>query len=282
MRALVALAAASAIIVATEFVVVGLLPVLAHDLDISTAAAGHLVGAFALSASLLGPPLTLAAARLGPRRILIGTLSLFAATDLATVLHPHFALVLTMRIVRGAALPVFISVGAATISTLAPPERRGWALALANTGFAGGIVIALPAGVALADSGLWAPSFVALAGVSLAAAALLVLIFPESKSRGRPRMAAAAHLLRVPSFLLHLALSVAVFAAMFASYTYVSVWLAEIAGFDKPRDRACTRSRWLIADRSACDPRRAVRGMGRRPHGVRRAMSGARDPCRPA
>jgi predicted MFS family arabinose efflux permease len=103
---------------------------------------------------------------------------------------------------------------------------------LANSGFAAGIVIALPAGVALADRGLWRPSFVTLAGFSLAAAGLLALVFPESKPGGLPRMAGAAGLLRAPFFLLHLALSAAVFTAMFAAYTYISVWLAEIAGFD--------------------------------------------------
>src|SRR5882757_6727307 len=162
-RALVALATASALIVATEFIVVGLLPVLARDLVISPAVAGHLVGAFALSAALLGPPLTLVVARISSRSILIGTLGLYAATNLAAVLWPHFAVMLAMRIVQGAALPVFISVGAAAVTALAPPERHGRVLALANTGFAAGIVVALPIGVALADSGQWTPSFVALA-----------------------------------------------------------------------------------------------------------------------
>jgi len=228
----VALATASALIVATEFIVVGLLPVLARDLGISPAVAGHLVGAFALSAALLGPLLTLVLARISSRTILIGTLGLYAATNLAAVLWPHFAVMLAMRIIQGAALPVFISVGAAAVTALAPPERHGRVLALANTGFAGGIVLALPIGVALADSGQWTPPFVALAAASLGAAALLLLVFPDRKTEGAPRAVVAADLLRTPSFQLHLLLSVAVFVVMFSAYTYISVWLAEIAGLD--------------------------------------------------
>ncbi|VIO81372.1 MFS transporter [Bradyrhizobium ivorense] len=230
-RALAALAAATAVIVATEFIVVGLLPVLARDLAISPAVAGHLVGAFALSASLLGPPLTIAAAAIAPRTILTATLGLYAATDLAAVLWPDYSVMLTMRIVQGAALPVFVSVGAAAVTTLAPPARRGRVLALANTGFAVGIVAALPAGVALAERGQWTPSFVALAAVSLAAAVLLLAVFPERRPEA-PRASAAARLLRAPAFQLQLALSVAVFVAMFSAYTYISLWLAEVAGLD--------------------------------------------------
>ncbi|MBR1217326.1 hypothetical protein JQ557_04940 [Bradyrhizobium sp. U87765 SZCCT0131] len=63
---LIVLAAATTVVVASEFIVVGLLPLLAHDMDVSVTSAGHLVGAFALSASLLGPPLTLTVA--APRR----------------------------------------------------------------------------------------------------------------------------------------------------------------------------------------------------------------------
>jgi MFS transporter, DHA1 family, inner membrane transport protein len=231
-RALVAIVIASAVIVATEFIVVGLLPTLAADLAISPVIAGHLVGVFALSASLLGPPLTLAAGRLASRRILIGALVLFAATDLAAVLWPHLLIIMAMRIVQGAALPVFISVGAGTVTALAAPERQGRALAIANTGFAAGIVIALPAGVALAHNGIWTPSFVALAAASLLAALLLVAIFPEPRSATPPHVAQAIDLLRLPAFVLHLLLSVAVFTAMFAAYSYISVWLAEVAGLD--------------------------------------------------
>ncbi|MBV9456756.1 MAG: MFS transporter [Bradyrhizobium sp.] len=231
-RALIAIVAANTVIVATEFIVVGLLPILARDLKISPAAAGHLVGVFALSAALFGPPLTVAAGRLPSPRILIGALLLFAATDLAAVLWPQFSTIAAMRILQGAALPVFISVGAATVTELAAPERQGRALALANTGFAAGLVIALPAGVALARSGVWTPSFVALAVASLLAALLLIAIFPDARSTALPHVARAIDLLRSPAFSLHLLLSVAVFTAMFAAYSYISVWLAEIAGLN--------------------------------------------------
>ena len=227
--------ASSAVVVATEFIVVGLLPVLSRDFGVSTTKAGLLVGAFAFSAAVLGPPLTLAAAQVSTRRILVAVLLLFAASDIAALLWPGFAIMMAVRILQGAALPVSISVGAATISRLAPPERYGRSLALANTGFAIGVVGAVPAGVALAENGLWTPSFIALAGLAIAAAGLVAVAFPNvadaiAADEPAPRAGTASHLLVDDRFILHLALSVAVFAATFAAYTYLTAWLAERAG----------------------------------------------------
>lgn len=235
--ALLIVATASAIVVATEFIVIGLLPVLSRDFGVSIAVAGRLVGAFALSASLLGPPLTLATARMSPRNVLIGTLLLFATTNLAVLLQPSFETMLTVRIIQGAVLPVFIGVGAEIVSRLSPPEQRGRSLARANTGFAVGVVCALPAGVALAEGGLWTPSFVALIVFAVAAAGLVALGLPRISGNSAPRAEQAWRFVCGPQFVTHLMLSIAVFAAMFSAYTYLTAWLAERAGF----------SNWQIA-----------------------------------
>lgn len=131
---------------------------------------------------------------------------------------------------QGAALPVFIGVGAATISRLSPPESRGRSLALANTGFVLGVVFALPAGVALAEGGQWAPSFVVLALLALAGAGLVATLLPRTVEDRHPGRKGASRLLLERRFVTHLALSVAVFAAMFSAYAYLALWLAEIAG----------------------------------------------------
>ena len=66
-RVLLLLAPAIASVVASEFIVVGLLPLIARDLDVPLATAGRLTGMFALSAAVAGPVLTLATSRMSPR-----------------------------------------------------------------------------------------------------------------------------------------------------------------------------------------------------------------------
>jgi DHA1 family inner membrane transport protein len=139
---------------------------------------------------------------------------------------------MAVRFVQGALLPVFIGVGAATISALAPPERRGRAFALANTGFVIGTVVAVPAGVAFAADGVWWPPFLALALLGLVSAGLMATSFPDVGIARDRTMKQQAVLLREPLFLGHLSLSVATFTSMFAFYTYLAAWLEQVASLD--------------------------------------------------
>jgi DHA1 family inner membrane transport protein len=231
-RVLILLTVATTVVVATEFIVAGLLPVLARDLQIGLAEAGNFVGAFAFSAAVIGPVLTLAATRVAPRAVLVASLLTFAGGNVVAVVAPSYGMLLAVRIVQGALLPVFVSVGAATISALAPPARRGRALALANTGFVIGTIVAVPAGVALAADGVWWPAFLSLSLFGLVSAGLMVTSFPDVSIARDRTMKQQAVLLLQPLFLGHLSLSVATFTSMFAFYTYLAAWLEQVASLD--------------------------------------------------
>ncbi|MDA3168914.1 MFS transporter, partial [Pseudomonas aeruginosa] len=73
------LAAAGFTILTTEFVIVGLLPALAADLQVSVAQAGLLVSLFAFSVAAFGPFLTAALAGVERKRLFVACLLLFAA-----------------------------------------------------------------------------------------------------------------------------------------------------------------------------------------------------------
>lgn len=223
-RVLLLLAPAIAIVVASEFIVVGLLPLIARDLDVPLATVGRLTGMFALSAAIVGPVLTLATSRLSPRLVLIGSLLLFSIGNAMMVFLSDFSTLLAARIVQGAALPSFISVGAAVVTQLAPPARRGKALAQANIGFVIGVLVALPAGVALAQSGNWRLPLLVLAIAPIPAAALVAWFFPSTRP-DRPAIPDQLDLLKRWVFLGHLLLSVMLFATMFSAYTFLAAWL---------------------------------------------------------
>lgn len=220
------LAPAITLIVASEFVVVGLLPQVVAELGISLAEAGRLTGLFALSAAVLGPGLTLLASRWPPRHVMAATLLLFALGNAVMAWVSDFTLLLLARVAQGAMLPAFISVGAAVVTALAAPQRTGRALANANIGFVLGVLLALPAGVALAQWGNWRWPFMLLTVGSLLVAILIWRSFPEDCRAETPRVAEQLALLRRPMFLGHLLLTILLFASMFAAYTFLGAWLA--------------------------------------------------------
>ncbi|WP_143666524.1 MFS transporter, partial [Streptomyces reticuliscabiei] len=79
--ALLALAVGAFGIGTTEFVMMGLLPEVADDLNISIPTAGHLVSAYALGVVIGAPLLAAATARMSRRKVLIGLMSLFVACN---------------------------------------------------------------------------------------------------------------------------------------------------------------------------------------------------------
>lgn len=229
-RLLLLLAPAITIVVASEFIVVGLLPLISQDMQLPLAKAGELAGWWAFSAAVAGPVITLATSRWSPRSMLMAMLALFAIGNAAIAVSTSFPVMLAARIVQGAMLPAFVSVGAAAVTALASPAERGKGLARANIGFVVGVLLALPAGVALAQGGNWRLSFLVLAVATLPMAALIARFFPALPRHEAIAVSSQISLLRRPLFLAHLALSSLLFAAMFAAYTYLGAWLAGALG----------------------------------------------------
>ncbi|MBV4535675.1 MFS transporter [Pseudomonas sp. SWRI10] len=99
------LSLAAFVIVTTEFIIIGLMPTLARDLNISIPIVGQLVTAFAITMVFSGPPLTAAFARIERRSLFTWILIAFAVSNVA--LAPNYWTVLIARIVPAALLPVF-------------------------------------------------------------------------------------------------------------------------------------------------------------------------------
>lgn len=221
------LAAMSAVLVSAEFVVVGLLPVLARDLNVPLQTAGLLVSAFALSAAVAGPILMLLGARWPPRAILTVGLLGFATATLVPVLAPSFDAMLVARIGQGAGLTLLISLASAMAASTARDGEAGRAVGQVTLGAVVGSVAAVPAGASLAELLGWRAVLAGLALLALVAAAAIFLVTPLGSSARTIRQSRPASLLRRPQFLAHLLLSGLLFTGMFTAYSYIAVVLEQ-------------------------------------------------------
>lgn len=228
-RVLLLLTPAMTLTVASEFIVIGLLPRISSDMHIPLALAGQLTAVFAATAALLGPIVTLMVSRMPAAAVLVGVLVLFAIGNTVMAVTSLFPLMLAARAVQGAFLPAFISVGTAMVTRLTWRAERGRALARANLGFVLGILLALPAGIALSQGGNWRMPFAFLAAAAVPVVACVAIFFPRSRRRGM-RVANQIAILGRPRFLGHLLLSVSIFAAMFSGYTYLGAYFEEMLG----------------------------------------------------
>ncbi|MET4666923.1 MFS transporter [Sphingomonas sp. PvP056] len=227
--AVLLLAISAFVIVTTEFIIVGLLPGLARDLDISVAAAGQLVTLFAFTVMLAGPFLTAMLSHFERKRLFVVILLIFAGANALAAAAPNIWILEFARFLPALALPVFWGTASETAGTLAGPERSGKAVANVYLGISGAMVLGIPLGTLASDAFGWRGTFWGLSGLSLLMGVLLFFVMPTLARPARVRLAEQARILKDPYFLGNVVLSVVVFTAMFTAYTYLADTLQQIA-----------------------------------------------------
>ncbi|MFJ5778748.1 MFS transporter [Streptomyces sp. NPDC093094] len=230
--ALLALAVGAFGIGTTEFVMMGLLPDVAADLDISLPAAGHLVSAYALGVVIGAPLLAAATARMSRRAVLIGLMALFVAGNALSALAPGNEALLAARFLSGLPHGAFFGVGAVVATNMVAPERRARSVSLMFLGLTVANVVGVPAATLMGQHLGWRATFLGVSAIGLAAIASLALLIPRDHG-GAPATSLRGELAALRSLPVWLALgtTVAGFGALFAAYSYIAPMLTDAAGY---------------------------------------------------
>lgn len=202
------------------FVIAGLLPAIARDLEVDISAAGQLVTAFALTIAVAAPVLGAATSALERRSTMLLGLAVFSFGNAATALGPTFALVLAARVLTATGAGLIGAAAFSTAAAIAPPERQGRALAVVMSGLSTSMALGLPAGTLIGATD-WRVTLWAVTGVGLIAAAGVAAAVP-AVSLPRTSLAERLRPLREPSVLRVLAVTLLALAGTHVLYTYVS------------------------------------------------------------
>jgi MFS transporter, DHA1 family, inner membrane transport protein len=213
----------------TELLVVGVLDLIATDLQVSIPAAGSLVTAYALGIAIGGPVLTALTIKLNKRTVLAGALILFIVANLVAVLTTSYGLFLAARTLTGSIQGLFIAAAFAAGISVVPPARMGRAIAVVISGVAVSGALGVPVGTLVGQSLGWRGSFTAAVVLALAALIATLALVPSVPSTGdgagnQARYAFAPRVLAV------LALTFLVFASVYAVLTYIVPFLQTVTG----------------------------------------------------
>src|SRR5258708_31186989 len=152
------------------FIVAGVLPVIAHETGVTEGLVGQLITVFALTYGLGAPVLAALTAHWPRHRALMGALGLLGLANLASALSPSFPLLVLTRILAGCFAATYTPLAFAVGIELAPPAKRGQALALVVSGLNVASVLGAPLGTWIGEHFGWRLSFAwveGLAGVAL-------------------------------------------------------------------------------------------------------------------
>ncbi|WP_367128567.1 Cmx/CmrA family chloramphenicol efflux MFS transporter [Saccharothrix sp. HUAS TT1] len=208
----------------SEFMVSGLVPGIADDLSVSTAAAASLTSAYALGMVVGAPAMAALSARWPRRRALAAFLSAFVVVHAVGAVATDFALLFGTRVVAAIVNAGFLAVAMSAAVALAPPEKQGRANAVLLSGVTLACVVGVPAGASLGGWAGWRSVFWAVAALCLPALALVFRSAPATAA-GRPEVSIRreAGVLRSRPVRRVVVLAALVNGATFATYGYLGV-----------------------------------------------------------
>ena len=224
---LIALAAGAFGIGTTEFAPMGLLPVIARDLQVSIPTAGLLVTGYALGV-VAGAPLTLVTARVPRRTLLIALMALFTLGNALAAMAPGYAVLMVARVVTSLCHGAFFGVGSVVAAGLVPENRRAGAVAAMFSGLTIANIGGVPAAAWVGQHLGWRTAFAGIAGLGIIAMAALRLALPPLPAAPASDTRAELRVLTRAPVLLALATTVLGSGAMFTVFTYIAAILGGV------------------------------------------------------
>ncbi|MFC4052092.1 MFS transporter [Actinomadura syzygii] len=226
MKRLLPLALATFAVGTDSYVIAGLLPDIASDLRVSTPAAGQLVTVFALVMAVSAPVMGALTSSLDRRSALLIALGVFVVGNAATALGTGYATVLAARVVTAVGAGMINSAAASTAGAIAPPERRGRALAFVLGGLTLATALGLPLGTLIGRTD-WHVTLWAVAGTGLVALLGIAIGLPRVTL---PAASLGARLrpLKQGQVLALLAVTTLAFLGAYTLYTYIGPALRDV------------------------------------------------------
>ncbi|MFB9328404.1 MFS transporter [Paenibacillus aurantiacus] len=230
--ALLALAISAFAIGTTEFISVGLLPLIADDLNISVATAGLTVTLYALGVTFGAPVLTSLASGVGRKTLLIWIMVVFIAGNSLAAMSGGIAMLLIARIISALSHGIFMSIGSTIAAELVPENRRASAIATMFSGLTVATVTGVPLGTFVGQQLGWRAAFVAIAVIgALALLANLIMVPAALRKGGKTPVREQLRLVTNGRLALAFLITALGYGGTFVVFTYLSPLLHDITGF---------------------------------------------------
>ncbi|MBR0584407.1 MFS transporter [Bacillus altitudinis MN12] len=147
----------------SEFVVSGILDIISDDLHISIPVAGQLITIYSLFYAVGALFLVMATSKLNRKKVLLSAISMFIAGNVLAFFSHHFMLLMLSRVIMAMSGGLYIVLATNYAAQLAPPEKKGSAMATVITGFTVSLVLGVPIGTFLAGYVDWHAIFLIIA-----------------------------------------------------------------------------------------------------------------------
>ncbi|MET3115628.1 DHA1 family inner membrane transport protein [Pedobacter sp. CG_S7] len=213
----------------TEFVIVGLLPTVAQDLQISIPSAGLLVSFYAIGVAIGAPIITALTNKIHRKPLLIYLMLLFIGGNVLAGIAPGFISLVFARVITGFAHGVFFSVGATIATAIVPVDKRASAIAIMFAGLTVAMAIGVPLGTLIGQYFGWRATFLCVAGLGTIGLIANIFLLPRAiQNDAVSSITQQFSILSNRKLILAFLTTIFNYAGVFLVFTYLSPLLMEV------------------------------------------------------
>lgn len=216
----------------TEFVMMGILPDIASDLNVSIPVAGYLISAYALGVVIGAPLLVIIARNYPPKKTLLILAAMLAFFNALSIVVPSYGFLFLTRLLSGLPHGAFFGVGAVVASRLAEKGKEAQAISIMFAGLTIANLAGVPIGTYIGHHFSWRYTFILIAIVGIITFISLYFWMPKVESNEKVSIKDQMQFFKkVEAWLVILITAIGV-GGLFCWISYIAPLLTDISGFD--------------------------------------------------
>lgn len=213
---------------ANEYILAGILDLVAPGLGAPVALTGQLITLYAFVYGLGVPVVVALTSHIGRRTVMIAAMLVYGLASLLTLLVHDFWTFVPVRILQALSGGTAVVTALSTAAALAGSLRQGRAIATVIMGFTASLIIAVPIGREIALRYGWHAVFPLVGLLSLAVALSHWFVLPALSPAASIPLRAQLALLRRPAVLGGLMVTVLWMAGYVMTYSFLTPYLIEV------------------------------------------------------
>ncbi len=215
----------------TEFVMMGLLPDIARDMQITIPAAGYLISAYALGVVVGAPLLVMMSSNYPPKKILLALMLIFTAFNTFSAFAPSHLTLLLARFFAGLPHGAFFGVGSVVASRLADKGKQAQAISMMFAGLTIANLATVPLGTWVGHHFLWRYTFGIVAFIGLVTLVFLKLWLPALPVNRTGNARSELQLFKSTEAWLIILITAIGTGGLFAWISYIAPLMTEVSHF---------------------------------------------------
>lgn len=210
-----------------EYIITGVIEMIALDLGVSTSEAGLLVTVFALAAAIVSPMLITLTINADRKKLLITTLGVFIVSNGVMLADLAYETLLWIRVIQGASGGMATVVAMAVATRLVEKEKRGNAIGIILMGLSSALVLGVPIGTFFSEMFGWRVLFILIGVLSVLPLLVIYKKVPAIKEEEKITLVMQLFVLRNPTILIALVITLFYVGGYATLFTYITPFLQE-------------------------------------------------------